>query len=265
MLQKSSRSSFVAKFVEEVQSGGRLVFSADDLVPLGKDGERLEAGLRRYAATGAIRRILGRVFVIVPPEHRSMGVPPIEWWLDDFMAHHGLEYYLGLLSAAETHGSAHFAVMETHVVTLRWLRPIELGRIRIRFFQKPRVAITPLDIRQNQWAAVKISSPEATVLDLLHFRPCGVARTAMILSDLSKSFKKTRLFEALDATDETAAAQRLGFLLQNTGNEGMASVVERWLASRKPQPISFEAGGQAHWATDRTWRVKINANLEAAS
>jgi predicted transcriptional regulator of viral defense system len=265
MTRESSRSGFVAKFVEEVQSRGRLVFSADDLVSRGKSGEGLEAGLRRYAATGAIRRISGGAFVIVPPEHRSMGAPPVEWWLDDFMAHHGLEYYLGLLSAAEAHGSAHFAVMETHVVTSKWLRPIELGRLKIRFFQKRGVGVTPMDAWQNQWATVKVSSPEATVLDLLHLRPCGVARIAMILSDLAKSFKKTRLRDALDVTDTTAAAQRLGFLLQNTGNEAMASVVEQWLASRKPQPISFEAGGQAHWATSRSWKIKINASLEAAS
>ncbi|WP_354254725.1 hypothetical protein [Bradyrhizobium sp. F1.13.3] len=48
-----------------------------------------------------------------------------------------------MLSAAAAYGSSHFAVMETQVVTTKWLRPIENGRHRIRFFQKTRAASLP--------------------------------------------------------------------------------------------------------------------------
>ncbi|MET4476678.1 hypothetical protein ABIB66_001194 [Bradyrhizobium sp. F1.13.3] len=45
--------------------------------------------MRRLAKKGAIRRLLPKspAFVIVPPEHRTTGLPPVEWWLDDLMAH----------------------------------------------------------------------------------------------------------------------------------------------------------------------------------
>ena len=127
----------LAHFIEAVQAGGRLFFSADE-IPQAEGSRAVEAALRRLVAKGTIRRLLTKspAFVIVPPEHRNMGLPPIDWWLDDLMRYLGQGYYLGLLSAAATMGSSHFAVMETQVVTTKWLRPIEIERLRIRFFQK---------------------------------------------------------------------------------------------------------------------------------
>jgi len=39
-------------------------------------------------------------FLVVGPEHRSRGSPPVEWWLDDYFRWLGHSYYLALLSAA---------------------------------------------------------------------------------------------------------------------------------------------------------------------
>ena len=257
----------VSRFVEEIQASGRFVFTADELVSRGYAGEALEASLRRYAATGAITRIAPRspTFLIVPPEHRWYGAPPVDWWLDDVMARQGRPYYLSLLSAAAEHGSSHFAVMETQVVTTKVMPPIRLGKIVVRFFQKAAAEATPIESRQKQWAPLKVSTPEATVIDILQFRPCGVARAAMILSDLSRRFRKPNLIEALDATAETTTAQRLGYLLQYRGADTLASIVEGWLSTRRTQPVDLEAGGGGAWAVDRRWLVKVNAKLEAAS
>lgn len=267
MAPVASRSGFVAEFVEEVQSEGRLVFTSAELEARGKIGEALEAGLRRHAATGAIRRISPRspIFVIVPPEYRTMGAPPVEWWLDDVMARLGQQYYLGLLSAAAAHGSSHFAVMQTQVVTTKWLRPITVGRTKVRFFQKDNVVGTPFETRQNLWSPLNVSAPEATVIDLLRLKPCGIAHTALILSDLTHAFRKGRLRGSLDASGETAAAQRLGWLLETLGNDSLAGVVENWLSSRRPQPVDLEAGGAVAWETSPRWKVKVNTGLEVVA
>lgn len=238
----------------------------NDLAAKGKDVTTLTSTLRRHVAAGAIARLSPRssTFIIVPPEHRWYGAPPVEWWLDDVMTQLGLPYYLGLLSAAALHGASHFAVMETQVITTVKLRPIKVGKILVRFFQRSDAQAVPTESRQNQWATLRVSTPEATVVDVLQFRACGIARAAIVAVELMHAFRKTKLLEALD-TAETATAQRLGFLLQHAGNETMASVVETWLSRRRPQSIDLEVGGGEHWAIDRRWHVKINGKLEAAS
>src|SRR4051812_40590428 len=123
------RKHFLQRLVDDFQAAGRMTFSVDDLRERGIERDRaLLAAIRRYAATGAIRRISPRsdFFIIVPPEFRAMGAPPVEWWLGDYMAHLKAPYYIGLLSAAALHGSAHFAVMETQVVVPGALRPLSV-------------------------------------------------------------------------------------------------------------------------------------------
>jgi predicted transcriptional regulator of viral defense system len=253
----------VARFVQETQASGRLTFSTQEVgQTVGIQGRNLYAALRRQALSGSITRVSRGLFLIVPPEYRSSGAPPVEWWLGDLMAHLGLPYYLGLLSAAEAHGSSHFALMETQIVAARWIRPIDIGQIRLRFFQKARVESTPKEQRSNRWATLAISSPEATVLDLLNRRVCGIGRTSMIVSDLMQSFGKRRLRKALESADDTPAAQRLGFLLQHLGNEAMAAVVERWLVKQHPRMVDLEPGDPAEGRTNTRWRVRINARLE---
>jgi predicted transcriptional regulator of viral defense system len=253
----------VARFVQETQARGRLTFSTGEVAHnVGIQGRALDAALRRQTLSGCITRVSRGLFLIVPPEYRSAGAPPVEWWLDDLMVHLGLPYYLGLLSAAEAHGSSHFAVMETQVVTDRWIRPIDVGQTLLRFFQKARIDSTPKEQRRNSWASLVISSPEATVLDLVHRRVCGIERTSMIVSDLAQSFGKRRLLKALTAADDTAAAQRLGFLFEQLGNEALAAVVERWLAKRQPRMVDLEPGDPARGETNMRWHVRMNARLE---
>ena len=257
---------FLTGLVNDVQASGRLVFSLDDIVAKGRDVTSLASTIRRHVASGAIVRLSQRssTFLIVPPEYRWYGAPPVEWWLDDVMTRHGGTYYLGLLSAAGMHGSSHFAIMETQVVTTKILRPINVGKIVVKFFQRADAQSVPVEIRQNQWSPLNISTPEATAIDILQFRPCGIARAAMAIFELMFAFKKNSLKKALDLA-ETATAQRFGFVLQYAGNEQMASVVETWLSHRRPQPVVLEAGGGVPWAIDRRWQIKVNAKLEAAT
>jgi hypothetical protein len=118
----------VARFVEEVQARGRLTFALTEIKACRTDqGCGLEAALRRHAATGAIRR--------VTPERAasSLSCPPnsTPW--------------------AHPHGSSHFAVIESQVMVVRRLKPIEVGRTRIRFFLKAGVEATPTGGRKNPW------------------------------------------------------------------------------------------------------------------
>ena len=260
---------FVARFVQEVQARGSLTFSLDEIAARRADhGRALEAALRRHAATGAIRRVTRKsgFFVIVPPEFRAMGVPPLDWWLDDYMTHLGVPYYLGLLSAAAWHGSSHFAAMESQVMAARRLKPITVGRTRIRFFLKTRAEATPTERRGNPWGAIVVSTPEATLLDLLRYPAGGgIGRVALIAADLAGSCRASGLKAALDAADDMPAAQRLGFLLDHLGEKALSGAIERWLSRRTIRMVDLEPDGGAPWQVSPRWHVRINAGMEAAT
>lgn len=261
MAQGRSAYRFITSFVEAVQSKGRLTFPLHEVASeTGASPQALKAALWRHMKSGAIRRVTPKAdfFIIVPPECRSLGVPPVEWWISDLMTHLHRDYYLGLLSAAEAHGSAHFAVMETQVVTTAWMRPIHIGHTRIRFFQKANAGGVPVDRRQNPWGEIRVSGPEVTILDLLRYGACGVERTGMILDDLIKAFRKTRLVKALETEAETVAAQRLGYMLEKKGRRDLAIPIHGWLARRRRRHIDLERGGPRPWARDAKWRININ-------
>jgi len=85
------------------------------------------------------------------------------------MAYLRRPYYVGLLSAAALHGAAHQSPQEFQVVTDRPLRPIEVGRTRIRFVKKAHLAKTPTVGVKAPTGEIRVSSPEATALDLVRY------------------------------------------------------------------------------------------------
>ena len=85
-------------------------------------------------------------FVIVSPEHRSMGAPPVTWWLDDYFKWLGHPYYLALQSAAGTYGSNSQAIQVTQVMTDSPRREITASRIQKKFFVKGEIERTPTPV-----------------------------------------------------------------------------------------------------------------------
>lgn len=255
----------VQSIVDRIQARGRLFFSADE-IPRRQGSRAVEAALRRLAAKGAIRRLLPKspAFVIVPPEYRSMGLPPVEWWLDDYMKHLGQNYYLGLLSAAAAAESSHFAPMETQVVATKWMRPVECGRLRIRFFQKAHIPDDLISTKQGLWAPLRVSGSALTMVDIAAYAPCSPAQSLLILADLAASISRRELRKALDASPTAPTAQRLGFLLDRVGQEKLASVAYEWLAGRELSVVPLDPGGGPA-KTDRKWCVRMNANLKATA
>ena len=259
----------VASQVEEWQARGSYAFSADELaarLPLTRTA--LTAALRRLVAAGRLVRVGSHqpFFVIVPPEYRTAGAPPAAWVLDPYMRFLGTPYYLGLLSAAEWHGATHFALPVTQVVTATQRRPILVGKARVRFFTKREAARTPVRVESTPGGPLRVSTPAATMLDLLRYPgpSGGLNRVATSVAILGQGLRSPELREALDAADDTAAAQRLGFLLEHSGAERLAGIVERWLAGRprlRVRSLDPAAAGTGHGVAAR-WQVRENAGLE---
>src|ERR1017187_1399712 len=142
--QELRRIGAAESFIDARMALGRVAFSLADLMK--------ETGLSAIAAKRQLSRLRGKVvrvsprqpfFLIVGPEHRSMGAPPAIWWLQDYFTRLGRPYYLALQSAASSFGSNPQALQVTQVMTDHPCRPIMVGRIRVRFFVKHGIERTP--------------------------------------------------------------------------------------------------------------------------
>ncbi len=249
----------VAKFVEDRLAAGGVTFTLRELID--------STGLSVVAANGQIRRLGHRIarvsrpqpfFLIVAPQHRAMGAPPVEWWLGDYFRWLGHPYYLALLSAAEVHGAAPQAVQVHQVMTDQPRREVVVGRLRIRFFTKRRIERTPLQPLANAYAPLCVSAPEATALDLVRYarRIGGYGRALETITPLLPKLRRRELARALDAEEDTATAQRLGFLLETAGATQLTNVLYDWLPpGRRWVTIpGFGAGGD-EVSRSKRWRV----------
>ena len=261
---KSRQTKAAATFIDEQLKVGRVGFPLSQLLTA--------TGLKVDAAKAQLRRLGSRVvrvppahpfFLIVSPEHLATGGPPVEWWLDDYFAWLKHPYYLALQSAASALGSSPQSIQVTQVMTDTPRKPIELGRLKIIFFVKRRIAPTPTRQLLNAFAPARVSTPAATAFDLVRYAPRigGIGRAAETLRPLLSQIRGPELKEVLEAENETTSAQRLGFILEKADQPKLADLVAEWLSGRRQPVIPLvptPAGRPAAPLASR-WRVVDNS------
>lgn len=224
----------LARILEERQAHGKLISELDELAR--------DAGLTRLAARRQFERLApkavqlpGRpsLLLTVPPEDRPRGAPPVAAWLHDYMSRRAPQYYVGLLSAAALHGSSSQMPLATQVVVSHPLQAFELGRVRVEFIAKRHADQTPLSTLPGLAAPMNVSTPAATLLDLVAFnrRIGGMTRVLEIAEGLKPKLTADDLRKSLAAGVPVPVAQRAGFMLEHLECRSLASIVERFLPS----------------------------------
>jgi hypothetical protein len=110
-------------------------------------------------------------------------------------------------------------------------REIVVGRLCVRFFLKTAIQQTPTQQLTNAYAPLQVSTPAATVIDLVRYasRIGGMERAAETIIPLLPLIKVPELRRALDAKNEPALGQRLGYILETADHEKLSLSVEDWL------------------------------------
>ncbi len=254
-------------FIDGLQSSGRYVFTKDEaLKALGVSEVALKNALWRLAKAGRVVSPRRGFYVIVPLEYRAAGSVPPAWFIRELMSYLRGPYYVGLLSAAALHGAAHQSPQEFQVVTDRPLRPIEVGRTRIRFVKKAHLAKTPTVGIKTPTGDIRVSSPEATALDLVRYPEHAgyLSNVATILSELAERLDPEALVRAAEVEGEPAYAQRLGYLLNRSGRAEVAVLLAEWIRTKAPAVTPLRPDRPAAGAPrDPRWRVAVNEKLEA--
>lgn len=250
-------------FIEDKLVKGTVSFSIDELTI--HTGLSVTAAKQQLAHLGGmISRVSPRqqYFLIVQPEHRAVGVPPIEWWLDDYFRWLGRPYYVALQSAAGFYGSSHQAIQETQVITDVPRRGIIVGRIRLRFFTKINTNRTISQELPGAYAPLLVSSPESTVFDLIRYANeiGGIERVIEAITPMIPLLKPKKLQAVLDTENEITTAQRIGFILDALTADNLANVVQKWLLPRHIQTtlLSTSTANDCPTIISRKWGIANN-------
>jgi len=256
----------LAKLIDELQGGGRYTLTRDEAMAALRISEAaLNKAVQRLVARNRLAVPRRGFYVIVPIEYRQAGAPPPDWYIGDLMAFSGRGYYVGLLSAASLHGAAHQQPQEFQVVTGGQLRPVAAGRGRIRFFRKRGMESTPVVDVKTETGMMRVSTPEATALDLLRYLDAAgqLGHAATVLAELAEKMDPARTVEAARLDGNLPNAQRLGFLLDLVGAGGVGGGLADWVAESRPRYLVLRSDRPSDDSPkDRRWRVLVNEKIE---
>jgi predicted transcriptional regulator of viral defense system len=259
-------SPHLSDYVERLQTSGRYVLTrAEAREASGASAEGLRKSVQRLVSRGRIAAPRRGFFVIVPAEYRGVGAPPPPWFIDDLMRFQRCPYYVGLLSAAAFHGAGHHQPQEFQVVVGRQLRPIQVGRARIRFFVKRGLDRTSVMDMKTETGSMRVSTPEATALDLVRYAESvgNLSNVAVVLADLTENMDATRLVAEARAAGEMASAQRLGYLLDRVDAAHLAEPLAGLVHERRPWAVALRPDRAARAkARDTRWNVLVNDDVE---
>lgn len=256
----------LSELVDSYQASGRYVLTREQaLAALEVSGEALKKAVQRLVAKRRLAAVRRGFFVIVPVEYREAGAPPPAWFVDDLMKYYGQPYYVGLLSAAALHGAAHQQPQEFQIVTNEQLRPAVVGRARLRFFRKRDIERTPTMEMRTETGAIRVSTPEATALDLLRYLEAAghLGNVVTVLAELAEKMNAQRLADIAKVEGDVYTAQRLGYLLEQVGAGEVGAALAAWIAEQRPRFVPLRSDRPARRAAkDARWRVLVNEKVE---
>lgn len=202
-----------------------------------------KAALNRMAVAGRITclRKQPSTWLLMPLDEPGQGAPDKVRWLHQFLEQEDSTCYLGLLSAARHWGATQCPATVEHVLGARIKRGLSVPGLTIQFFHKRDAANTPTLQLPESEGSFRVSTPEATVLDLIrHMDDIGGSeRLILAFCELAVHLTSEGWAEALQASNNVACAQRAGFLLAQLGFETLAGLTHQWIGGRRTNTIVF--------------------------
>lgn len=252
-------------YIDTLAARGRYHFAVSEISgDLGISNQAAHSTLSRLAKQGLIASPAKGFYVIVPPEYRALGCPPAEQFIPALFDRRSEPYYAGLLTAAQYYGAAHQRPQAFQVVTARSRKDIHCGNVKVTFIANKQAANIPTWPFNTPRGILKVSTPEATALDLIAYsdRVGGLDMVATVLSDLADEINPRELAR-LSETAPIARVQRLGFLLDHVEHSKVSEMLQPLVEREARDYTSLAPDRTSHQsAKDKRWKVYVNASVE---
>ena len=232
---------------------------------VGLEPRSVYAGLSRLRRQGRMFSPARGLYVAVPPEYRSWGVVPAPWWIDPMMEHLGRNYYVGLLTAAATHGAAHQAPQVFQVVVNEQLAARDIHRVHVRFHVSSALQNLPagtIERVTTETGSMAVSSRELTAIDLAA-RPAlagGLDNVATVLAELGDL--DTDVLATIGSLYPRSAIRRLGWLLDEIVGVRQLEALQRLAEPGTGNVTPLDTHAAPTGQRSGTWAVLVNTSVE---
>lgn len=260
--------NYLEDYLNEIRSQGRYAFTWSEVKEkFDLSDKALNQNLYRLKAKKKLAQIRKGFYAIITPEYSSYGMIPMHLFIDDLMKSLNKRYYVGLVSAAALHGAAHQQPMESFIITEKpALRDIKNKKIKINFLVKKEWSNEDILQKKTDAGSINVSSPELTALDLFYYLDSvGVNRTTTILKELVVEMKPSVLLKVAKRYPQTAAIQRLGFVLdKEIQDQKLVQPLFDLLKERRHFPVLLSPDKRKKEGdTDAKWKVIKNIEIES--
>ncbi len=264
---EQKKYNYIEEYISKIRALGGFTFTYSGLKSAFDVSEAaINLSLQRLKARKAIAQVKKGFYVILPPEYAQKGMIPASLFIDDLMKSLNKNYYVALLSAAALHGASHQQSLEYFVVTKApAVRRIKAANIVINFFVKKEWPQQTITKKKTDAGYIFVSSPELTALDLLFYSDkISLSRALTVLQELHQSMKPSVLFRTAKEYKQTAAIQRLGYLLEKMPRTGkLSESLFRALSGRNCFYIPLSPSKAKKGNTDTHWKIIINTEIES--
>lgn len=250
---------------DHLLSQGRYTFTTEEAEAiLGTGRQATLAALARLRRGGVVFSPTKSLYVAIPPEYRSTGAPPAEWFIDPMMRHLHRPYYVALLTAAAFHGAAHQAPQVFQVMTdfASSLGTRQFGRQRMRFYSSKHVSDDPTGQITVPTGYAVIATKETTVVDLVS-RPraaAGYSNVATVLRELG-SLQGSALARTASKRGR-AVVRRVGWLVERFGHVDDLEALRQAARIDLGEPTLLDPAIPKRGRTDRDWAIRVNRVVE---
>lgn len=253
------------QYIDALAESGKHYFTtAAATAALGGNDDAVRAQLRRLKRRGRIASPMRSFHIVVPPEFRRRGCLPAEHFIDALMEHLGEPYYVALLSAAERYGAAHQRPQFLQVMVAKNRPMVECGDVRVRFIARGDIEQVPVRTFNTPYGYIRYATPEMTALELVGYpqHAGGINNVATVLDELSAEMDEKKLVEAA-ALCPVGWAQRLGYLLELLGEQGLVRTLELFVRENANSYIPLRRADSVAGAERvAKWKVIVNVDVE---
>lgn len=259
--------NYLDKYLFSVRSQGRYTFMLDELrEQFHVSDSAINQSLWRLKVKNEVAQIRKGVYAIIPPEYHQQGMLPVYFILDDLMKSFNKPYYLALLSASALYGAAHQQPMEYFVIVESPApRSVKNEKLKINFLAKNDWQQEGIVHKKTNPGYINVSSPELTALDFFAYTDkFGINRIVSVLQELVQEIKPAVLLKVATQYANTAAIQRLGFILDKVlDEEKLSEPLLKILGERKYFPVPLSPQKERRGETDVKWKVIKNMEIES--
>jgi predicted transcriptional regulator of viral defense system len=268
-MAKETARNYLEDYITEIQSGGKLYFSLDDIRNKFTTNYEtaIKFSLNKLFKKGKIVSVYKGFYLIIPPEYQKRKILPPELFIDALFKYLDKPYYLGLLSAAVFHEASHQQVMETYVIINKPpIRKTKIEGLKINYLVKSAMPGYGIEKKKTDTGYFNISNAELTALDLVEYQNSigGLNRVATVLFELSESMNVGKLQDVLKNDIAFSALQRFGYLLDVVlKKKELAAILQSFLSDKKifrvPLKPDIKKGG---FPVHPVWKIIENYKIE---